>query len=145
MAFIPTLIIHTIPAGQTFTGEAPDVVGDPVELLNGRIVTSAGVTKAGLLTSVALDNPSGLSLMYINVEAPGATQISVLLNDGTADVRIAEVASDGLFLDPGKAIIIPPGWNLRVVTTGALTGRGTILAAFGPGLSGAYFTVDVAG
>lgn len=157
MAYQPTMIPDIViqeldngaggATGAPVTGVAPDGELQDVDpgqpYFNGRIWKYRSCTDGGLFVS---SDQTGQVLQSLHWTLPGAATLKAYLVDpgGSAgdflvmddtlldNISPASAAAGGMWT-PRDGLFIPPRWELKVVSTGNLSGLASIAFAFGAG------------
>lgn len=127
MAVIPTVVVQEVLAGNLYSGAAPNAPASKALLSGGSVAIYREQGDGGKLD---VDPNVGLSVGSVAFVGPGTTKASLVLEDpdGTEFVVWSESATpESFFKKSDRGWDCPPGFSMKFVTEGALTGDARVV------------------
>lgn len=152
----PNVITHNILAGGPITGVSPDGVETPAThaapSFGGVMQSFQGCTVGGLFEFSKMSLRGGVTISAVAFEGAGTTAFSLdviatghpnsdnsiaehrALSSGVARFTEFNSSTQTFYHVFERPVLVPPGYDVRFVTVGNLTGPARLTLMVGPGL-----------
>ncbi len=128
MSAEPTIEIHRFVAAAALTGVTPDGDSSEDTIRRGRIRRWGGTAPCTVGGDFPADANNGYRLLSVlwTLGATTGTVTVYLIDDMAVEYPVgALVANSGMIAFRNDGVIVPPGWSIKVKTSGA-AGAGSV-------------------